>query len=122
MLTTVPVKGLVPNVIQACAPIHAKGATRIDDLKMVQVYYNVLRLAKDNGMKTIAVPLLGIGIFNFPELDGVLIAQWTIMHFAKDLGIERVYICVPPTSLRILDMCQTVSAFYRAQIKPADQA
>lgn len=54
-------------------------------------YLNSLKLAEENGVKTIAFPCIGMGIYSCPKEIGTKIAIKTVLNFLESSTIEKVF-------------------------------
>lgn len=81
-------------VIHTVGPVWYGGGKHEDDL-LAGCYFNSLRIAKENNLKTIAFPAISTGAYRFPVERATNIALGTVKDFlAKNPGIERVvFVC-----------------------------
>ncbi|MGB9770498.1 MAG: O-acetyl-ADP-ribose deacetylase [Candidatus Kapaibacteriota bacterium] len=89
-------------VIHAVGPIWRGGAHReAETLK--NAYLNSLKLAKENGIKTIAFPNISTGVYGFPKELASEIAISTVKEFLEDNPeIEKViFVCFDPENYNI---------------------
>ena len=78
-------------VIHTVGPIWRDGK-KDEDLLLASCYRNSLRLAVDNGMKTIAFPSISTGAYRFPLKRAAEIAMREISGFLKEnTGIDKVF-------------------------------
>ncbi|HEY8500139.1 MAG TPA: O-acetyl-ADP-ribose deacetylase [Clostridia bacterium] len=78
-------------VIHTVGPIWRDGK-KDEDLLLASCYRNSLRLAVDNGMKTIAFPSISTGAYRFPLKRAAEIAMREISAFLKENNsIDKVY-------------------------------
>jgi len=78
-------------VIHTVGPIW-QGGTNGEDRLLALCYGNSLRLAVNNGIKTIAFPSISTGAYRFPLKRAAEIAMREIAGFLKDnTGIEKVH-------------------------------
>jgi len=71
-------------VIHAVGPIYPDDPQDVKGQKeaarlLESVYQNILRVAKENGLKSIAIPAISTGIFGYPTEDAAKIARDTVM-------------------------------------------
>lgn len=79
-------------VIHTVGPVWQGGDYNEDDL-LASCYRNSLRLAVDNGIKTIAFPSISTGAYRFPVKRAARIAILEITNFLeKDGSLDRVFI------------------------------
>jgi O-acetyl-ADP-ribose deacetylase (regulator of RNase III) len=77
--------------------IHTAGPRYIDGNHnereiLVNSYNNSLALAKENGLKSIAFPLLSSGIYHYPKAKALEVAVDTILRFSKKQENADMYI------------------------------
>ena len=85
------------KVYHTAAPIISQGKlpSRGEEEHLRSCYFNSLLLADQDGCKSIAFPLLGIGIYNYDEEKGMAVALQAIYAFFESFpntGIERVHL------------------------------
>ena len=81
-------------VIHTVGPVWHGGMNNEDQL-LANAYSNSLRLAVDNGVKTIAFPNISTGVYGFPKERAAKIAIKTVRKFLendKSLN-EVVFVC-----------------------------
>jgi len=81
-------------VIHTVGPVWHGGMNNEDQL-LANAYSNSLRLAVDNGVKTIAFPNISTGVYGFPKERAAKIAIETVRNFLeKDKSLnEVVFVC-----------------------------
>ena len=81
-------------VIHTVGPVWHGGMNNEDQL-LANAYSNSLRLAVDNGVKTIAFPNISTGVYGFPKERAAKIAIETVRKFLeKDKSMnEVVFVC-----------------------------
>lgn len=81
-------------VIHTVGPIWQGGAQNEDEL-LANCYRNSLRLAIENGIKTVAFPSISTGVYHFPKDRAARIAIETVYEvLAGTQAIERViFVC-----------------------------
>ncbi len=62
------------------------GGGRDEDKLLADCYRNSLKLAKENGIKTIAFPAISTGIYGYPKDQAARIAVDTIISCGEDMG------------------------------------
>lgn len=78
-------------VIQTVGPIIENEVTKQKEMELSNCYINSLKLAVDNGIKTIAFPCISTGVFSFPKTLACKIAVESVKEFLeKDNNIEKV--------------------------------
>ena len=67
------------------------GGTQDEDDLLANCYRNSLRLAAENGIKTVAFPAISTGVYRFPHERACRIAVKAVREFlARDKSIEKV--------------------------------
>jgi O-acetyl-ADP-ribose deacetylase (regulator of RNase III) len=82
-------------VIHTVGPVW-RGGTHQEPELLSRAYLNSLRLAAENGIRTIAFPNISTGIFGFPKDQGSKIAVSTVVDFLDNnkTSIEKViFVC-----------------------------
>jgi O-acetyl-ADP-ribose deacetylase (regulator of RNase III) len=78
-------------VIHTVGPVWNGGHHNEDEL-LANAYRNSLKLAVENGVKTIAFPNISTGVYSFPKDKAARIAVDTVNSFlASDTRIQKVY-------------------------------
>lgn len=78
-------------VIQTVGPIIENEVTEQKEKELKNCYINSLKLAVDNGIKTIAFPCISTGVFRFPKDRACKIAIESVKDFLKENDkIEKV--------------------------------
>lgn len=79
--------GKLPNkyVIHTVGPVFKDGKHNEEEL-LSKAYYNSLKLAVENGIKTIAFPSISTGIFGYPIEEASTIAIKTVKDFINEEG------------------------------------
>lgn len=79
--------GKLPSkyVIHTVGPIY-KGGKHNEEELLSNAYYNSLKLAVENGLKTIAFPSISTGIFGYPLEEASSIAIRTVKDFINEEG------------------------------------
>jgi O-acetyl-ADP-ribose deacetylase (regulator of RNase III) len=71
------------HVIHTVGPVWS-GGTRGEPETLSNCYRNSLRLAVDNGLRTIAFPAISCGAYRYPILDAARIAVETTSNFLRE--------------------------------------
>ena len=81
-------------VIHTVGPVW-NGGKYDEDILLSNCYNNSLKLAKKNGIKSIAFPAISTGVYGFPSDRAASIAARTVKEFLeKDDSIEKViFVC-----------------------------
>ena len=87
--------------------IHARAASYINDEEPEKflnlAVTNTLRVAKAAGIKTLAMPAIGTGVFKFPPQLAAEIIMKALKHWAQEYtNIELVRICVVEEGMKAL--------------------
>jgi O-acetyl-ADP-ribose deacetylase (regulator of RNase III) len=81
-------------VIHAVGPVYGEDTVKAPEL-LTAAYTNSLRLARENGVRSVAFPCISTGIFGYP---GDLACRVAIEAVRDDLethgGLEKVVFCV----------------------------
>jgi O-acetyl-ADP-ribose deacetylase (regulator of RNase III) len=90
--------------------IHARAASYINDEEPEKylglVVTNTLRVAQVTGIKTLAMPAMGTGVFKFPpKLAAEIILKALTVGARDHPDIELVRICVVDKSMKDLFQC-----------------
>ena len=81
-------------VIHTVGPVW-NGGNHNEDALLANCYRSSLKLAVENGIKTIALPAISTGVYRFPLERAVKIAVNEVSNFlGKDKSIEKVvFVC-----------------------------
>lgn len=74
-------------IIHAVSPFYRDG-TRGEEEKLRSCYWKSLALAKENGLRSIAFPLIATGSFGYPKEEGMRIAVDEIAAFLLENTME----------------------------------
>ena len=90
-------------VIHTVGPVW-NGGNKNEDKLLESCYVNSLKLAKENGIKTIAFPAISTGVYGFPSDRAANIAVKTVKEFLeKDDSIEKViFVCFDEKTYHVL--------------------
>lgn len=78
-------------IIHAVSPLFIDGESD-EESKLRGCYRKSLQLAKENGIKSIAFPLIGTGSFGYPMVDGLVVAMDEVNRFLlnNDMDVTLV--------------------------------
>jgi O-acetyl-ADP-ribose deacetylase (regulator of RNase III) len=81
-------------VIHTVGPVW-NGGHKNERKKLADCYYNSLKLAVENGCKTIAFPNISTGVYGFPKEEAAIISVKAVVDFLKEHEeIEQViFVC-----------------------------
>jgi O-acetyl-ADP-ribose deacetylase len=83
-------KMLAKHVIHTVGPVYGRGGKDKAEL-LSACYYNSLKLAADQGLKTIAFPAISTGIYGYPLNEAARVSSAAIGRFlAVNTAIEEV--------------------------------
>lgn len=88
---------LAKHVIHAVGPIYPDKKKISNEVvydekckkaahKLAATYRSILRVAKKNGLKTIAIPAISTGIFGFPPREAAQIVHDTLYTYLREVG------------------------------------
>jgi O-acetyl-ADP-ribose deacetylase (regulator of RNase III) len=77
-------------VIHTVGPVW-NGGTNGEPMKLANCYTNSLRLAVENGLKSVAFPNISTGIYGYPKKDAAEIAIKTVADFLQQNDSVKVY-------------------------------
>lgn len=81
------------KVIHTVGPYWNGGDNNETEL-LQNCYVNCLKLAENNGLKTLAFPNISTGVFHFPKKKAAVIAIKTVKEYLSDTSIEKViFVC-----------------------------
>lgn len=78
-------------VIHTVGPIVSGALTEVDCELLKSCYLSCLKLAEENGCKSIAFCCISTGVFGFPQVEAAQIAVNTIKEFHKAHDIEVIF-------------------------------
>lgn len=79
-------------VIHTVGPIWHGGTDKESEL-LASCYYNSLKIAVENGIRTVAFPSISTGVYNYPIDKAAEVAVGTVKRFMDEFpdGIDMVY-------------------------------
>lgn len=91
-------------VIHTPGPIWRGGKKNEPEL-LAGCYRNSLKLAVENGVKSIAFPAISTGVYGYPLREATEIAVKTVVDFANvDKSVERiVFVCFDTATLKLYE-------------------
>ena len=81
-------------VIHAVGPVYGENPAKAPEL-LAGAYVNSLRLARENGVKSIAFPCISTGIFGYPPDEACRVVIDAVREdLEKNGGLQQVVFCV----------------------------
>ncbi|MDF3001429.1 MAG: Appr-p processing protein [Bacillota bacterium] len=77
------------HVIHTVGPVW-HGGEQGEPALLAECYKSSLRLAQENGIKTIAFPAISTGVYGYPKEKAAVIAVNTIRDFLKEHDLEVI--------------------------------
>lgn len=76
--------------------IHTVGPRGEKPDKLRDCYKNSLRLAKENGLRSVAFPCISTGVYGYPQKAAAEVALSTVKKYLEDNGddIDRIVFCL----------------------------
>ena len=71
-------------VIHTVGPIYYQHSAAEAEALLTACYENSLKLARENGLKTIAFPLISAGVYGYPQKDAIRVAVETMKLHQDD--------------------------------------
>ncbi|MBE6354510.1 O-acetyl-ADP-ribose deacetylase [Treponema sp.] len=71
-------------VIHTVGPIYCEHSAAEAKALLTACYENSLKLARENGLKTIAFPLISAGVYGYPQRDAIRVAVETMKEHAEE--------------------------------------
>lgn len=82
------------HVLHTVGPIIDGLLTDRDRELLASCYRACLKLAEENGLKSVAFCCISTGVFRFPKEDAARIAVSTVREYLKTGGMEKIVFCV----------------------------
>ena len=80
------------KVIHTVGPVWNNRQSNEDE-KLRNCYLNSLRIAEENGLRSIAFPNISTGVYRFPKGDAAKIAIETVEGFSSSIIEQVVFVC-----------------------------
>lgn len=71
-------------VIHTVGPVYYEHSPAESETLLTACYENSLQLAKENGLKTIAFPLISAGVYGYPQREAIKVAVETMKKHQND--------------------------------------
>lgn len=97
------------HVIHTVGPVW-HGGSQGEPVLLADCYRNSLRLAAENGLKSIAFPAISTGVYRYPKEPAARIAVGTIREFLRDQEMEVLLVA----------FSESDEALYRRLIEEGD--
>ena len=88
-------------VLHTVGPIVSGPLTQRHRAQLASCYESCLRLAEENGLKSVAFCCISTGVFGFPQNEAAKIAVDTVTAFQKDCPIDVVFNVFKEADLRL---------------------
>ncbi len=72
-------------VIHTVGPIYFEHTPEESRILLENCYKNSIQLAKENGLNTIAFPLISAGVYGYPKEEALCVAVDSIQKFGQEL-------------------------------------
>ncbi|PZO64408.1 MAG: O-acetyl-ADP-ribose deacetylase [Paracoccus denitrificans] len=86
------------HVIHTVGPVW-HGGSQNEDALLASAYRNSLRMARKNGLRSVAFPAISTGVYGFPADRAARIAVDTIQDAAPDLDVTLVAFSAPTAAI-----------------------
>lgn len=77
-------------VVHTVGPIYDDNEQKRSEMFLNACYKNSIKLAVENGCKSIAFPLISAGVYGYPKYEAIKIAVSNIEKYASDLEVYLV--------------------------------
>ena len=81
-------------MLHTVGPIIDGPLTNSDRELLASCYRSCMKLAEENGLKSVAFCCISTGVFRFPKDEAARIAVSTVREYLKHSRIEKVVFCV----------------------------
>lgn len=78
-------------IIHAVGPLW-KGGNEGESEKLHSAYISALRLAQQNGVQSVAFPLISSGIYGYPKQEAFIVAKRAILEYLKDCDLTVILV------------------------------
>ena len=85
---------LAKHVLHTVGPVITGPLTREDRALLASCYRSCLKLAEENGLRSVAFCCISTGVFHFPKDEAARIAVETVRDRLKTSSIEKIVFCV----------------------------
>lgn len=75
-------------IIHAVGPIYSQWSPEESKALLSSAYLNSLKIAEDDGLDSIAFPLISSGIYGYPKEEALQVATEAITDYIKDSDLE----------------------------------
>ena len=82
------------HVLHTVGPIISGPLTERDRELLASCYRSCLRLAEENGLKSLAFCCISTGVFHFPKEEAASIAIGTLREYLQESSIKKIIFCV----------------------------
>lgn len=89
-------------VIHTVGPIW-HGGNHGEAEKLASCYANSLRLAIENGCKSVAFPLISAGVYGYPKADAIRIALQTMKDFLERHDLQITMVIFSPADVALAE-------------------
>ncbi|WMJ75486.1 O-acetyl-ADP-ribose deacetylase [Cytophagaceae bacterium ABcell3] len=92
-------------VVHTVGPVW-NGGSKGEPEKLRKCYVNSLRLAEENGCKTVAFPNISTGVYRYPKHEAAQIAVEEVTGYLQSSDIEKVlFVCFDEENFQHITNC-----------------
>lgn len=77
-------------VIHTVGPVYYEHTPQKSRELLESCYKNVILLARENGCKSLAFPLISAGVYGYPKAEALQVAVESIKQYASDMQVSIV--------------------------------